>query len=169
MLKLTQSSIQYSVNTYPIYDSTLNRLSDRFIALLQNFAQNHRFYVWTKALSSIPSPRSYLRPTRWNLVKKECGKWAMNCMFPYWQIDVYSAGPSVNGTLQCTSLQASADSCQHYSLCYLQAVMNSVFLSALEYVAEQSRDMWVRHQKCKYNCLCTSKISPTHFLLEMKL
>ena len=39
---------------------------------------------------------------------------------------------SVNGTLQCTSLQASADSCQHYTLCYLQAVM-----SALEHVAEK--------------------------------
>ena len=34
---------------------------------------------------------------------------------------------SVNGTLQCTSLQAYADSCQHYTLCYLQAVMSALF------------------------------------------
>ena len=50
---------------------------------------------------------------------------------------------SVNGTLQCTSLQASADSCQHYTLCYLQAVMNSVLLSALEHVAEKSVTWYV--------------------------
>ena len=72
VLKLTKSSIQCSVNTYPTYDSTRNRLSGRCNALLQNFAPNHRFCV-NKSPILYPVPTIVFAPCKQNLVKNECG------------------------------------------------------------------------------------------------
>ena len=132
-----------SVVWTPIRHMTLHVIDYRGAATLcYRISRRITVFVWTKALSSIPSPRSYLRPANkiWSKTNADSEPWTAcfhiltNSRLQRW---------SVNGTLQCTSLQASADSCQHYTLCYVQAVTNSVLLSVLEHVAEKSLTWYV--------------------------
>ena len=49
----TQKATRYNMNTYPICGSPLKRSARSRFAPLQKSRWNHRFYMWTEALSSM--------------------------------------------------------------------------------------------------------------------
>ena len=66
----TQKATRYSMNTYPIFGSPLKRWARSRFAPLQKWRRNHRFYMWTEALSRMVfAPAQKLSGIVWTAIQ----------------------------------------------------------------------------------------------------